>query len=74
MTRRSVSILLTMVLLVSCFAFDFEASAAKAEDGLKISGSKVVAVGKKITLSANMPITKWKSSDKKSRLSAKTVS
>ena len=54
-----------MVLLVSCFSFVFTASATKAEGELKISGSKVVAVGKKITLSASMPITKWKSSDKK---------
>ena len=65
MTRRLVSVLLTMVLLVSCFSSVFTASAAKAEGELKISGSKVVAVGKKITLSASMPITKWKSSDKK---------
>ena len=54
-----------MVLLVSCFSFVFTASAAKAEGELKISGSKVVAVGKKITLNASMPIAKWKSSDKK---------
>ena len=65
MTRRVVSVLLTLVLLVSCFSFMVVASAAKAESGLKISGSQVVAVGKKITLSANMPIKKWKSSDKK---------
>ena len=65
MTRRLVSVLLTLVLLVSCFSFMVVASAAKAEDGLKINGSKVVAVGKKITLSASMPIAKWKSSDKK---------
>ena len=65
MTRRVVSVLLTLVLLVSCFSFMVLASAAKAESGLKISGSQVVAVGKKITLSANMPIKKWKSSDKK---------
>ena len=64
MIRKTVSLLLTLVLLASCLAVVLEIPAAEASGGLKITGSKVVAAGKKVTLSASKAVT-WQSSDKK---------
>lgn len=64
--RRFISVLLTLVLLAACCAFPVSAGAADKGDTeeLKITGSKVVAVGKTVTLTANKKVT-WKSSNKK---------
>ncbi len=44
--------------------FRASAAAEKSNAALKITGSKYVAKGKKVTLEANQPVT-WKTSDKK---------
>ena len=66
MYRKTLAFLLTVVLLVSCFAM-VPASAGKSAAGkaaIKITGSKYVAVGKKVTLKAGVSV-KWSSSNKK---------
>ncbi len=70
--RRIAVALICFVLLFSCCLetvaetgrMSTEASFASGKTKLKISGSEVVAKGKKITLKANMKVT-WKTSNKK---------